>query len=435
MRTHKIQTAALAIAATLLLNACGNSGLGGEENSSIVPGTMIGSENPDKVDIAVESVKTVTGNYDADFELCKNADYVNLDWTSAGKCPVYSVSELYNIKSSDALASSELLPAEMLAKFKDYCHFYFGEYQDEFLFFRPESYDNETLSRAEDVEINGVTYSGYPKISDYQDKLENGSIKINFLVYRNIEKNQYLWWGFAYPHWINKGDALSVLNDSQNKCSSWLPSDMGNPIARYYNDGSNDDVKYNLADGEMSIGEAIKYFSEEYPKTLPFDIKPEYSVKFVDVYKLTNDTYGYLLNTALQYNSVSFELLGEMVTDSSAPLFYATDGQALIVRKNDVDVTVDCDPKTSIEPYGDPILNILSLKQAADTVSEKMTQNVKFNVISTDLVYHGTRNEGNIAYLQPTWEFKLMNANDLMYYNVYVDAVTGECTYFRYSSV
>lgn len=73
------------------------------------------------------------------------------------------------------------------------------------------------------------------------------------------------------------------------------------------------------------------------------------------------------------------------------------------------------------------------LKEAADIVSEKMSQNVKFKVISTEFIYHGTVDPENGAHLKPTWEFKLYNENDAMYYNTYVDAATGAFSVFNYT--
>lgn len=441
----KALIALLTITILLTCTACSKnenkSNVSGKANSETIE-SATGSNSPIGGESTVTgngNVKTVMENYDANFESCLNTEFVNLDWTNAGKCPVESVSELYNIKSNDVIAVDKIPLAEMLDKFEEYCRFYLGEYLDDNAFFQPmfdkDIGDPEGFFSLPDVVVGGISYPGKPKISDYRDRLENEEIKVNYLVYRNIKKNQYLWWGFSYPHWINKGAALTAIGDKTSKCSSWIPSDLGEPIARYYNDEKNYNVKYKLSDGEVSIGDAIKYFTEKYPDTLPFDVKPEYSVKYVDVYKINDDTYGYLLNTSLKYNSVSFEILGEMATDSSAPHFYATDGQAFMVKKDDIDVTVDCDPKTMIENDSNPILNILSLKEASGIVSEKMTQNVKFNVLSTDLVYHGTRDEENIARLKPTWEIKLFNPNDNVNYNVYVDAVSGECNYFSYVSM
>ena len=424
------------LAFVLLLTACGGKSTSGGESVS-EGDTPIGGNLSDSNDTAdAGNVKEITEKYDADFELCKNTEYVNLDWTNAGKCPVYPTDELYNIKSVNAMANEEIPAKEMLVKFEEYCNFYFGEYIDDYAFFEDETdKGGEILPYLPIIYIDGIPYADHYKITDYREKLENEVIKINYLAYRNIEKNQYLWWVWnSYPHWINKGSALTVLDDSSNRCSSWLPSDMGEPLARYYNDGKSDDVKYMLADGEVSIGEAIKYFTEEYPQTLPYEDKTVYSVNYVDVFELGDGTYGYLFHASALFGSVAFEQIGEIVFSGSTVFNYETENsQALMVGKNDIDALHSCEPRTWDEREGDPITNIVSLKEAADTVSEKMSKYVKFRVISTEFVYHGVRDSEGAAHLKPTWELRLYNENDGMYYNTYVDAATGAFSVFNYN--
>lgn len=399
------------------------SNVSGWSNSEITENTITGDCN----------VKTATENYNADFESCQNTSYINLNWTDTGKCPVYPVSEIHDIECESVVGIAEMPQKEMLDKFKEYCLYYFGECLDDFAFF--DTLETISDTPPSEVIVDGVSYRGYYKISDYKEKLENGSLEINWLVYRNIEKNQYMWWGYGkYPHWINRGEAVTILNDNI-RASSWLPSDMGEPIARYYNDGKSDDVKYKLADGEVPIGEAIKYFTEEYPKSLPYEDKTSYTVKYVDVFKIAEDTYGYLLWTSKLFDSVSFELGAEMVTNDSVPDYYTINGQALMVRRNEIDVTLHCEPNTDVKETGEPLSNIISIKDAADIVSQKLSQNVLFDVQSTEFVYHGSRDSEGVAHLKPTWRFVLHNENDSMNYNVYVDAVSGDCNYFSYVSM
>ncbi|MCM1167361.1 MAG: hypothetical protein NC299_16495 [Lachnospiraceae bacterium] len=423
----------ITILSIIILLGC--TGCSKGENISDASGETFSVTSFGNVENTVKKVdvKTATENYGTDFENCRNASYVNLDWTSAGKCPVYPVSELYGVECGEVIGIAEIPQKEMLYKFKEYCLYYFGEFLDDFAFFDTLETIGDTVPP--EIIVNGVSYRGYYKISDHREKLEKGSIKINWLVYRNIEKNQYMWWGYGdYPHWINRGTAVTIINDNI-RASSWLPSDLGKPIARYYNDGKSDDIKYKLADGEVSIGEAVRYFTEEYPISLPFEDKPSYTVKYVDVYKLAEDTYGYLLWVSKLHASVSFELEAEMVTDASAVNYYTVNGQALMVRKNEIDVTLHCEPISNVKEIGEPFSKIISLKEAADIVSQKLSQNVMFEVLSTELVYHGARDEAGTAHLKPTWEFRLYNENDALYYTVYVDAASGDCNYFKYSSV
>ena len=426
------------LALILLLTACGS-----KSTSSITSGsedvssgdTPIGADLSDSnITAEVGNVKEVTGSYDADFESCKNTEYVNLDWTNAEKCPVNTVSELYNIEYGKAPALFDRPADEILNCFEKYCRAIFGEYEDDFALFEQKDFTDE-FPHAPYEYVNGQRVRGYYKISEYKDKILDGSIEVCWLVYRNYEKQQYMWWpGERYPWWINKGTALKILDGEETLVTGWLGSNMGEPLARYYNDGKSNDVKYKLQDGEVSIGEAIKYFTEEYPKELPFEEKPSLLVNYVDVYELKDGIHAYVFAAYLMYNMVPFERLDGFSTNSSVPNYSAINAEGLMVKSGDIDLSYSCLPITDVSVVGDPITDILSLKEAVDIVSEKMSQYVKFKVISTEFVYHGVIAPEGVANLKPTWEFRLYNENDGMYYNTYVDAATGSFSVFNYNT-
>ena len=415
----------------LLLTACGSKSTSNGEDVS-GGDTPIGGNLSDSNDTAdAGNVKEVTENYDADFELCKNTEYVNLDWTSAERCPVNTVSELYNIEYGKAPALYDRPADEILNCFEKYCRAIFGEYEDDFALFEQKDFTDE-FPHAPFEYVNGDRVRGYYKISEYKDKILDGSIEVCWLVYRNYEKKQFMWWpGERYPWWINKGTALNIL-DGDESLTGWLASDMGEPLARYYNDGKSNDVKYKLQGGEVSIGEAIKYFTEEYPKELPFEEKPSLLVNYVDVYELKDGIHAYVFGASLMYNMVPFERIDELSTNSPIPNYSAINAEGLMVKSGDIDFSYSCLPITNVSVVGEPITDILSLKEAVDIVSEKMSKYVKFKVISTEFVYHGVIDTEGVSHLKPTWEFRLYNENDDLYYNTYVEAATGAFSVFNY---
>ena len=425
------------LAFVLLLTACGGrSASGGESVSEGVSGgdTPIGGNLSDSNDTAdIGNIKEVTEKYDADFESCKNTEYVNLDWTSAEKCPVNTVSELYNIELEQTPALFDRPADEILNCFEKYCRAVFGEYEDDHALFEQKDFTDE-FPRAPFEYVNGQRVRGYYRISDHKDKILDGSIKVCWLVYRNYEKQQYMWWpGERYPWWINKGTALKILDGEETLVTGWLGSDMGEPLARYYNDGKSSGVKYKLEDGEVSIGEAIKYFTEEYPKELPFEEKPSLLVNYVDVYELKDGIYAYVFGASCMYNMVPFERIDELSSNSPIPNYSSINAEGLMVKSGDIDFAYSCLPITNVSVAGEPITDILPLKEAVDIVSEKMSKYVKFRVISTEFVYHGVIDSEGAAHLKPTWELRLYNENDGMYYNTYVDAATGAFSVFNYN--
>ena len=419
----KMKKIILIFAFLLLLTACGTSADFSSESSE----TAECIDGNNQTDIKQTNVLGVTEKYNTDFESCKNTAYINLDWTNAVNYPVNSVSEIYDLQYDGDIHIIETIPQkDRLEQFKEYCIFYFGEYLDECAFF--ESYDTIPNVTKTETPANGITYRSYYRVSDFQNELENNKVRISWLIYRNIEKKQYLWWAQTeYPHWINKGEAMTALAQNFNY-TSWIPSDLGEPIARYYNDGKSDSVTYKLSDGEISIGDAIRYFTEDYARSLPYEDKPEYYVRYVDVYKMDNETYAYVLITTTMFNGIPYEQDYEISSSSVIPDHFASYGQALMIMMNDIDTALWCCPETEMKPVGNPVEKIVSLKAAADIVSHNLSQSVKFNVISTELIYHGRS-----ALLKPTWLFTLYNTNDSLYYNAYVDAETGKFSYFAYS--
>ncbi|MCM1167476.1 MAG: PepSY domain-containing protein [Lachnospiraceae bacterium] len=420
---------------SLLLTACGKN-----DGSSEISQTSTENTGGDVTPIG--NVKEVTENYNSDFELCKNTEYVNLDWTYAEKCPVNTISEIYNIEWEKAPALYERPADEILNCFEKYCREIFGEYEDDFALFEQKDFTEE-FPKAPEEYVNGQKVRGYYKISDYKDKILDGSIEVCWLIYRNYEKKQYMWWpGERYPWWINKGAAFNILDADKTLITGAMPSDLG-AIAdltaslpeRYYNDGKSDDVKYKLADGEVSIGDAIKYFTEEYPKSLPFEEKPSLLVNYVDVYELKDGIYAYVFAASCMYNSVPIERTDEISANFPIPNYSSISAEGLMIKSEDIDMSYCCMPLTNISVVGEPIAKILSLKKAVDTASEQLTQKVKFNVLSTEFIYNGVIKDDGSCNMMPTWEFRLYNENDALYYTVYVDAVSGECSYYKYSIV
>lgn len=444
----RILTTILSITLIACCTGCGKS-----ENKSAASGDTFSTESSENSDVSedifsaassennesavidtvpVGNIKEVTENYNSDFELCKKTEYANLDWTSAEKSPVNTISELYNIECKAASALYDRPADEILKCFEKYCMEIFGEYEDDFALFEQKDFTDGSPRAPREV-VDGQEVRGYYKISDYKDKILDGSIEVCWLVYRNYEKKQYMWWpGERYPWWINKGAALNLLNGGES-LTGWLASDMGEPLARYYNDGKSNDVKYKLEDGEVSIGEAIKYFTEEYAKTLPFEEKPSLLVNYVDVYELKDGIHAYVFAAYVMYGKVPFERIDELSSNFPIPDYSSINAEGLMVKSGDIDFSYSCLPITDVSVVGDPITDILSLKEAVDVISEKLTQNVKFKVLSTEFVYNGLIDEG-FCYMKPTWKFQLHNENDALIYSVYVDAASGDFKYFTYNA-
>ena len=380
--------------------------------------------------------KPITYNFSEDFEAIKSKEYINLNFGSCPEARLPSLSECYNIKAY-YIGNSELTNSQKIEKFEEYCVYYFGECDPECALFEPK---DPASAYCDDFVIDGVMYSGHPKISEYTEKIENGEIQLSYFVYRNIEKNQYLWWQCETslePHWFNRGQALGILGDSTNRVSSWIPSDLGEPSFGFLGNEITADKSFRLLDGELSVSGAVDFLEGEYFRSLPFEVDDDitFSVHGVDVYNVADEFCAFNILFTPAYKNIPLEYGGERISYNNNDYYFTINGQALMIKKNDIDVALHFNPPV-IEEVGEPISDLVSLESAADIASEKLSQAVMFDVRSVEMIYRGkTDLETNTTFLNPTWKFTLFNSNDGRFYNVYINAVSEECSYYSYSPI
>lgn len=446
MRMHGIKTSAI-IAMLLLVTACGRSGQSGErnslENGSVSPPSYSSEVSGDFPSEITVPIKTATEIFSADLEECGKRSYPNLDFSAATGFPVPAVSECYAIKcvNSDyeVHQDEELTVKEKLSRFESYCRAYLGEYDPENACF--ETNDHKYDSEKYEIEgIDGVEFTAFPKILEHKNQITAGDISPSYYLYVDNKKQTYLWWlseTSIYPHWYNKGLALSLLDDYL-KASSAIPSDIGEPVAVYSNDGTHEEERYRLYDGEVSIKEALDYFNNEYFRSVNIadDDIQNIAVRYINVYRVTEDIYAYVFVFTTAVDKIPFDCTGErQVIGSDSELFnpISREGQALMIKKNDIDWAVGAAPDMSTG-VGEPITEIIRFTDAADILSESLSENVAYKALSAELVMTaGITAENKSPLLLPTWKVTLENDNDGLFYDFYINAVNGELGYVRYS--
>ena len=107
-------------------------------------------------------------------------------------------------------------------------------------------------------------------------------------------------------------------------------------------------------------------------------------------------------------------------------------GEALMIKKNDIDAFVDLS-FPNISEIEKPIENICTLEKAVNIMSNTLTKGVKFELQTIEFVYMGNYSDDyETAHLEPSWKFVTHNPNDDLYYCVYVNAASEECSYISY---
>ncbi len=298
------------------------------------------------------------------------------------------------------------------------------------------------------------------KVKDNYDKLiSNAEGRAYFIYdeswYQNFEEwnspvcleiGNPMGYGFIT---INKGETVALSNikntdPATNKSvyprlESYNPSEYLERIGSYSPDSTE---VFKLSDKETKINDAVLVY-EKYINSLPYPEEKNCNtvVRSVDVYRVTNDIYGFYFNTNNEYKGVQFDYMPNETMHSEYEGYSTYWGFGFMVRSNDVDIVGAayslenaCDIKTYTE--------VISLKNAAEIISNNLSSNVIFNVQSVELIYTSIPKTDENGYIDiedqsyanaPSWKFTMYNPNDQLTYVCYVDAANGEN--FRYYKV
>lgn len=380
-----LKTISLAAAASLLLTACGSTTSSSGESAGVIESNSV-----------TTPLKTVTENFAAELNELKSTPQVNIDWSNAViGYPLQGISECYAVKlmgDFEAHPEKVMTVEEQLAQFERYCKTYLGEYNSEFACFDTK---NRELSD-DDYTIDGIeneVFTAFPKIDEHKEQILNGEVVPVWYLYVDNYRQIYLWWSaesMIYPHWYNKGTTLRML-DKYYKASSTIPTDIGEPVAIYPNDGSHNNESYHLLDGDVTVGEALDWFTNNYMKSLGViadeDIQKP-AVKQIEVYKITEDTYAYVFLFAPMANGIPFDYAGTRSyrvyqgETMFTSITYAS--QALMLKSGEIDWAFGCTPEM-FTTVGEPITEIISLKKAADIMSKSVSENVLYKAKTVEL--------------------------------------------------
>lgn len=432
MRKQNIATLVLVIC--LILSGCGQSD--NSSNNSELP-DVSSADSPAASEEKGVALKAAVEGMSEKLDELKTHSPVNIDWSNAKiGYPLQEISECYAVKltSGYEVYPDKLMTAEeQLAQFESYCKNYIGEYNSEYGCFdtaeRELSNDVYTIDGIEDEQ-----FTTFPKIDEYKEKILNGSVKPAWYLYVDHIRQIYLWWSaetMIYPHWYNKGTTLQMM-DKYYKASSALPTDIGEPVAVYLNDGSHNSQSYHLSDGNLTIGEALDWFSNDYMKSLGIseDDIEKLAVRQIEVYQITEEVYAYVFLYTPTVSGIPLDYAGERIfrVSQGETMFKSVtrNGQALMIKSGEIDWAVGVSPEMYITK-GEPITTIISLNQAANILSESVSENVLYKATNVELIQTADKNAENLddLVLVPMWKFTLQNDNDGFMYDFYIDAVSG----------
>lgn len=445
MKKHSL--AAIAVSIPLLLTACGQTAEISDVSSESEFAPAVTSEATQQQEtsgLAKTPLKDVTENLQDDIGRLRTSTYKNIDWSEVAGFSAPAVSECTGVKLTayyKAHPDKTMSVQEQLSLFESYCKSYLGEFEREYACF--DTAERDLLDGHYEIDgIEDIVFVAYPKLDDYMDKILDGSVVPAWYLYVDHQRQIYLWWSaqsMMYPHWFNKGETLRSL-DEYYKASSAIPTDIGEPVAVYPNDGSHDSVSYRLSGGEVTIGEALDYFNNEFYSSLGVisaDDVQKFAVRYIDVYQITEDTYAYGFRFSYAAGGIPLDYADEMtynVAHGDNPYQSVTsDGKALMIKSRDIDWAVGIAPQSYVTE-GEPITEIISLDKAADILSENLSEYIVYKAVSAELVMTANKTaDVPDPLLLPTWKITLRNNSDGFFYDFYIDAGSGEIGYLKYN--
>lgn len=238
--------------------------------------------------------------------------------------------------------------------------------------------------------LNDEKYTWYPRYQEYKAQIENGELQVLSFLYRNIEKNQYLWWvvdSGPFPSWVNKGKAIS-------------------------------------------------FFEKDYLSGLPYEIGDGYSISVskVDVVKIGKGNYAYVFSYSSAWRGIPYDRSDETYSDKDISKYFTSSGEAIMIKKGDIDAIIGFSFPAVKEK--EQIDKVYSLKDAVGIVNDKLTHGVKFELRAIEFVYQGEYSKDfTKTMLVPVWKFTVFNPNDNLFHCIYINAFNGEYHSYSYTLI
>lgn len=293
-------------------------------------------------------------------------------------------------------------------------------------------------------------FADYPTVKDNFDDLNSGNESYSSLFYDETWYRDMTEWTSPVSLIIgrtmefdavkfNKGKTvyLAGKNAGIYPCLDYYsPYDSFECIGTYSPDNTE---KFQLSDKEISVCDAVEFY-ENYINALPYPAEPTLQMKVteVDVLAVSENTYGYVFLATSEYCGMTFDY-SRTSSNNYCKGFENYDyifTIGFMLESNEIDIgsviyNTQITDKTEI--------GIIPIETAIEKISNELSDYVKFEVNSVELVYTripGKTSEGYIdidtpsASVAPAWKLALYNPNDQLYYYCYVDA--ADCENFRY---
>ena len=379
----------------------------------------------------LEDIHSIFENIDISFQKAMDKNYDNLDLSNMEIC-FPEIEEYHNLLLYE---SGNATFDEIVDNIRTMVETYFPDHQyseDNLFYWGTIGHDSDSSYP------NG--WNKYPKVIENKEAIVEDGIACAFIYESDsagrTENDAYLLIG---PHTLAgtlvKGLGRTITDGEYEHLAGWFPAYTYEYVGRYGADAVPDEA-YKLYDREVSLTEAVdfsvNFFENNYIPSSITQITTE--VEAIEVMRC-GDIFGYRILLKNLFDNIAFDYVLDLSISSlmSDDKDYALQiSEAFMAQSDDIDFWYISQPYARVEWDGEAITNIISLEDAIEIISEKLTKSVKFEVNSMEFVYCPLAFEegSEVTTAEAAWKMEAVNPNDGRIYSVYVNAVTGEIRYY-----
>lgn len=245
--------------------------------------------------------------------------------------------------------------------------------------------------------------------------------------------------------------AFNLDNPEQGSVEMYCAADNNTVIERIHipQNGFESDMEYNLLDGRVRLTDAIAYtediltndFNEEIAN--PLLIPDVYDAWVVD---MGDGIYGYHFTMTYTYNGIRFDTQPMIEAGDSSPVrvednkeYDNLSGYAFMIENEKLDSIMNVGSNLayyiSLEHYTTHE-SMITAQQAADILSQSVSESESLVIDRAEFMYtpySKSYSSDSVLTVDAAWRFTGNNTNDGCRYLFYVNAVTGEFDYYKYS--
>lgn len=199
------------------------------------------------------------------------------------------------------------------------------------------------------------------------------------------------------------------------------------------------DKAYRLLDDKVKVKDAEKVAESYFEKGTPYPVSDGIKVKacFADVFRMGN-RYGYALTLHREYQNIPFAA-GRMdkIKYSEEQEDYKPQEdaiQAYIADQSGVCAFTGNESQRELHVLKNDIEEMLDIRGAADCMEEQLAQNLNVDVQKAGLVYCPMQSDEGQEFDKVCWQFVGMCTSNQREICVYVDVLTGDITYYTYTT-